>query len=370
LVDESRRAGLRLQELVEAMNAVTLGYIRNPRADFAWFIALPFLAIGVALGFHNWLPYMAVASIAVWVTVPHHSATWVRSYGMQEDWSRWRERLTLGPILIVLSIFLGFAVVPISVALVLLLWDHQHSMMQQHGFARIYDFKAGSGSPVIGRLDFWLGVVLYGNLLVVAPIWSELWIAELYRWKLQLSAPSILTIQTASLTVTGLYLAFYVGSVAWSLTRGYRVNPMKYLFIGASYTLWYYVSWQDSLLIYGVAHRIMHGVQYIVMVYWFIGTKAERTGQTPRFMPRFGLAYFLLLGVAYTVVFHLATGAGLGIFGFGLVRDLQVDEYLQFSPEKATGFVAATAVTAASAVHYWVDSFIWKVSDAKTQEGL
>ena len=114
----------------------------------------------------------------------------------------------------------------------------------------------------------------------------------------------------------------------------------------------------------------MHGVQYIVFVYWYLDTKGRRTGLYPRIFNRLTLAHFLLLGVAYTVVFHLLTGSGIGNFGFGFWSELQVDQYLQFTPEKATGFVAATAISAAAAFHYWVDSFIWKVSDAKTQEGL
>jgi len=67
------------------MSAAALGYIRNPRADLAWFVLLPFCAIAVALGFHHWLPYASQAAISVWITVPHHYAPWVRSYGLRED---------------------------------------------------------------------------------------------------------------------------------------------------------------------------------------------------------------------------------------------------------------------------------------------
>jgi hypothetical protein len=70
------------------------------------------------------------------------------------------------------------------------------------------------------------------------------------------------------------------------------------------------------------------------------------------------------------VLFQLAVGSGLGDFSFGLVQILQEDEFLNFSAEKASGFYAATAVSAAAAVHYYVDSFVWKVSDARTQQGL
>lgn len=353
------------------MGALQLGYIRNPRADLIWFVALPFAAIAVALGFHHWLPYIAAASIAVWVTIPHHYATWIRAYGLEEDWSRWRDRLTLGPLLLVSTVVAGATFAPLTLAIVLMLWDNQHSVMQQHGFARIYDFKAGAGAPSTRRFDLWLTALLYGNMLLTAPLWTELWIAGAYTWNLGewVTADRVALVHTASWTITGAYAVVYVAHVARSVSRGYPVNPMKYLFLLASFSLWYYVSWQDSYLIYTVAHRIMHGVQYIVMVYWYLGRKAA-SGQTLRLLGRVGLPRFLLLAVAYAVVFQLVIGADLGEFSFGLVGVLQADGLLDWSPEKAAGLYAATAINAAGAVHYYFDSFIWKVSDSRTQGGL
>ena len=55
------------------------GYILNPKHDLVWFLGLPFFAVALALGFQAWLPYMAVASINLWITIPHHYAGWVRS---------------------------------------------------------------------------------------------------------------------------------------------------------------------------------------------------------------------------------------------------------------------------------------------------
>ena len=46
----------------------------------------------------------------------------------------------------------------------------------------------------------------------------------------------------------------------------------------------------------------------------------------------------------------------MGVGLFGLVHLLQADEVLQWSREKATGFYAATAISAAAAYHYYVDS--------------
>lgn len=352
------------------MSAVLLGYIRDPRSDLLWFVALPFIAVAIALFFHSSLSYMAQASVAVWITAPHFYAGWVRGYGLEEDWSRWKPRLIIGPLLLAPTVLFGAAFIPVTLALVLMLWDHQHSVMQQYGFARIYDFKAGSGTPAIGRLDFWLGVFLYGNMLLTTPLWSELWIAELYRWDLAQSVETIRRIQAVSWALTGTYLTFYCWQLVSGLARGHQINPMKYLFLIASYSLWYFVSFRDSFLVYLVAHRIMHGVQYILMVYWYLDNKKQRTGQTPRLLSKLNLSRFLLLGLVYLTVFHFATGGSLSIFSFGLIDALQQDEFLHFSAEKAIGFYSATAVAIATVCHLYLDSYIWKIRDPRIQKGL
>ena len=73
------------------------GYILSRRADIVWFLGLPFFAVAVALGFQAWLPYVAIASINLWITIPHHYAGWVRSYGTPEVWERSKDRLIVSP---------------------------------------------------------------------------------------------------------------------------------------------------------------------------------------------------------------------------------------------------------------------------------
>ncbi len=349
---------------------MSLGYIRSPTADLFWFVALPPIALAIAFFFHNSLPYIAQASIAVWITAPHHYAGWVRGYGLDEDWQRWHHRLIFGPIVLIPSIVLGTALVPITLGIVFLLWDHQHSLMQQYGFARIYDFKAGTDAPHTKRFDFLLSIFLYGNILLTTPLWSELWVAELYRWDAALHVETIQLIQATSWMVLGVYVVVYLGHLIVGGVRGNRINPMKYLFLTSSYGLWYFVSYQDSFLLYLVAHRIMHGVQYILMVYWYVENKAERTGRTPLLLSNLNLSRYLLLGAAYAIVYHFVTGGNLSLLSFGLINSLQSDPILNFSLEKATGFYAATAISAAAACHYYLDSYIWKIRDPEIQEGL
>ena len=144
-------------------------YIIDRRSDFIWFLTLPFLAVAAGLLSNRYLPGAALAAIALWVTVPHHFATWLRVYGSPAEFSRWRDCFIVGPVMLVLMAYLAMRYAPLSLILVVTLWDHQHSLMQQYGFSRIYDFKAKAGAAITGRFDLAFNWIFFVNMLVVSP---------------------------------------------------------------------------------------------------------------------------------------------------------------------------------------------------------
>lgn len=356
------------------------GWVVSPRADLVWFLTLPFAAVLFALGCQQWLPYVAVASINLWITVPHHYATWVRTYGMPEVWHRFKERLIIGPIAILLFTVLGLLSAPITLLLLVSAWDHQHSIMQQHGFSRVYDFKASTGLTSTGRFDLALHWVLYGNMFLNAPMFRFLWIRELHRMNVPVSAEFVELLLTGSRVVLVCFLVVYLWHVYRTVASGGSINPIKYAFIGASYFLWYFVAWHtNSILLYAVAHRIMHGVQYMVMVYFFMrraGSRASpKAGFWSQTIGRGRWHWFVLGGVAYAVVFQLLINRPLDEFGFGVVNFAPYPAIQQFNLpalDYTAGYElwSQMMVYVAGMMHYYLDSFIWKVRDKKVQKGL
>jgi hypothetical protein len=357
------------------------GYILGGRADLFWFLGLPFIGIALALVSQQWLPAVALASANLWITVPHHFATWMRTYGLSDDFARFRDQLIVGPILLLLMALAGLAWAPLTVAMVVILWDHQHSIMQQHGFARIYDFKAGTGAPSTRQFDLGLNCMLYINLLLTAPLFATLWIRWIYRWGFQVSPATVHAVQTASWVVTAVFLVIYTAHVSWCVWHGHPVNPIKYLFIGASFFLWYFTAWQSaSWLVHGIAHRVMHGLQYIVIVYWYARRKLERTAQPDHWWARVfrpgHVAAFAGLCILYAGAFQLITRQPLDAFGLGIVNFVDGSQGI---PEHGLGGIdyrggydlfATALISTAGLTHYYFDSFIWKVRDRQTQEGL
>ena len=340
-------------------------------------------------------------SIALWITIPHHFATWLRTYGLREDWERWRWPLIVGPLVVMGTTAVGMLVAPTTLFLLTLLWDHQHSLMQQHGLTRIYDFKARTGSPATGRFDFLLHCFLYGNMAITAPMFVRMWGPELYRWRLPVTPQFLIWTQYVSWGLLISFLLVYAGHMAWCVRAGYRINPLKYLFVFSSYFLWYFTTWQsDSLLVYGIAHRLMHGIQYMVIVKSYLGHKIEKsvpgeaiepTARRPapadpqmrttilkwlgRLLSSHRSVAFVIMGILYAVLYQIVLLRPFDEFGFGVV------DFMRLGPQPGRGMsegtiegayeqFAMTCVMAIPIAHYYIDSFIWKVGDARVQRGL
>jgi hypothetical protein len=356
------------------------GYILSPRADLVWFLSLPFFAVMIALGAQAWLSFAAVASINLWITVPHHYATWVRSYGMPDEWERFKSRLVFGPIAIIAFAAAGLVWAPITLTLVVLAWDHQHSIMQQHGFGRIYDFKAQTGTPTTGRYDLTLHWMLYGNMYINAPMFRDLWIRELYQMNIRISPAFVEMLTRVSWVALSAFLIFYTVHLLRTVRAGKPINPIKYLFIASSYFLWYFTAWNtNSILLYGIAHRLMHGLQYMVIVYFFLERNAAQGSSRPGLWSRLAgegrLKWFLLGGGLYALFYQLLLNNPLDSFGFGVVNFAPYQAIPQFDLP-ALGFAGGyelfslTLLNVYGMTHYYVDSFIWKVRDKRVQQGL
>ncbi|MBL8813035.1 MAG: hypothetical protein JNM43_22900 [Planctomycetaceae bacterium] len=356
-------------------------YILTFRQDFFWFWLLPFLAVGFALFCQQSMTGVALATVGVWITMPHQFASWLRTYGIPEERRLWTDRLYVAPLLIFFATLAGYAVAPISTALFVILWDHQHSIMQQHGFARIYDFRGRTGAPSTGWFDLLLGWILFGNMLITSPMFMWPLVRELYRLRLPVTSNAIQMTMTISWTVLTIYGVIYTAHVVWCARKGYALNPIKYVFIGCSYFLWYFCAWHtSSVLVWGIAHRIMHGVQYIVMVYWYLRRQTSVEGSESRFAASLvqpgHILGFLALGLFYSLVVQVVTGGQLGVFLFGwkeyptLYEAIPALGLKPMSPTEGYAFVANAFLNSLGLTHYYFDSFIWKVRDRRVQGGL
>ena len=356
-------------------------YILDRRLDSIWFLAFPFVAVGIALACHAWLPSVVELSVATLVTIPHHAATWLRVYASRDAVDKWRSRIIVGPVVILIFTIAGLQTAPLTTMLLVVLWDAQHSIMQQHGFGRIYDFKAETGLETTGRFDLALHWVLYGNIFLTSPLFTEYWARELHLWKIPVTSEFILAVHRVSWAITFGYLVVYAIHVVWTVRVRRAINPVKLGFLFSSYFLWYFVFWSSTtpMMAY-IAHRLMHGLQYIVFVHTYLQRRSERV-EGERDWLRWltsptNWMWYVTASVAYAVVFNFIIGRDLTVFGLGVVPiQLRYDSIPELgmgamSFQQSYGIIAIGLSEGAALVHYYFDAFIWKVRDVKVQQGL
>jgi hypothetical protein len=124
----------------------------------------------------------------------------------------------------------------------------------------------------------------------------------------------------------------------------------------------------------------MHGVQYTVMVYWYLRRQTSGEKTSSRFAARLvrpgNILMFVVMGLLYSVVFHLLTGGQLGAMLFGWAEFPTMYDAIPklglpaMTVDEGYDFVSLALVNTFGLTHYYFDSFIWKVSDRRTQGGL
>jgi hypothetical protein len=124
----------------------------------------------------------------------------------------------------------------------------------------------------------------------------------------------------------------------------------------------------------------MHGLQYSVIVYWYLRRQTQAGPLENRFVARLvqpgHVAAFVFLGLVYSAAFHALSGGPIGEFLFGWVHYPTLYQAIpalglsEMSPGEGYAVVSLALADALALTHYYFDSFIWKVSDRRIQRGL
>ena len=344
-------------------------FIAGRVPDNFWIILSPFVALGVMAAAWKWsgLSDLAVFSILFGLIVTgHHVPGWIRAFGEPAVYERHKARLWVSlaavPALVVLPAIYGLGVVGLTIAAAFDLW---HVAMQQHGFGRIYAAKAGDVARRSARLD--LICVLTWYVTVVA--WSDSWMEGIARSFRKAGLPifDLLSrgawrgIQIVLLAISlGLLAAYVANAVAvWKTRR--ITTPNKHLLHLAAFSvlIWTYQfpSWYRAQSV----QNLFHASQYFFMV-WIYGNlsirrDATRPGALYRrlFGSRRGILLFAGLAALYGVGAYFLYSSGYRLIGADANRTMQV-----------IGSIALTSLL----LHFYVDSFIWKVRSKEVRAAL
>lgn len=339
-------------------------WIIGPWSDLGVFILTPLLIVPA------WEWVLAGASFAALKVLilsvsstGHHLPGFIRAYTDKAIFARFRARLLIVPALF-LALAAAAAWFRLSlVFFILIAWSTWHGAMQVLGFLRIYDAKAGYHSAWMARLDWWLCLCWFAQVV----LWSSPKLASLLGSFYLAGGPLIPeaafgAASRAWLALTAAVTVAWAAFTAQAWLRGGYLNPAKLACAVSSIGFWAYCMIGVNNLVLGLMlWEVFHDLQYNAFVWDYNRRRVER-GLSASPLERFLFVRDWRRLAVYAVC--IAAYGCAGLLNPDLAIGHGTDPY-------ASALARFGNVFAASAlIHFWLDGFIWKVRDAKVRADL
>lgn len=294
----------------------------------------------------------------------HHLPGIIRAYTDRSIFQRFRWRLIGVPPLFIIAAALCAYFKLGYMIFALFTWSIWHGLMQVMGFLRLYDAKAGFHSVWTARLDFWMCLTWFIQIILWSPARLSGVLGSFY-----MAGGPLIPVEPAR-TAAGLWLGMTVAVTAayaaLTLYNGYRHcywNLPKLASLVVSIAFWAYcMIGVGNILIGLIMWEIFHDLQYNVFVWKYNQARVEKglsQSRLERFMFRPGAGTLLLY--AGCIVLY----GSLGLLSQDILNVYQ-HEGVQGSLLSRIGNVFA----ASALIHFYLDGFIWKVRDQKVRVDL
>lgn len=280
----------------------------------------------------------------------HQPLTMVLVYGDDERFKLRRRLFTWSPLVFMILVAVALNIDLIVLALVAGLWNAEHTLMQRYGVTRIY-------GRMVGQNRGGIEIYMLFSWLIFVSIWAALDPATLDR---------VATLGLAGANRSAFELLAHFGSVAeqilpfamaaviliafkWLFEERQRTcNMAKHLYLVSTAALF------AAMLIHPIAGYIgyvgSHALEYFIIVnrslksqYCHSGDAGGPLGQSVRRYGRLGF-FGIYLAVIATVAWLLET--------------------------KASWFAYSMVFFTTGALHFFYDSFIWKLRQPKVARSL
>ena len=326
--------------------------------DLLLFIGPPALIIPSVLAAELlWSGKSIYALVMALGALGHHLPGMMRAYGDRALFLRFRTRLILAP-LFLLALCAAFGLRAATLAPIVLLtylWGVWHGLMQTHGFARIYDAKAGSFASLTAHLDRWMCIVWFGAGVLFSTSRMHHVLQKFYASggpAIPFGAVEVTRSVWGALTV--LVTVAWLVHLARAKRRGQPLNPVKLIFLATSIGFWWISNAVvDNLLVGLVLFEIFHDVQYLAIVWIYNRRRVETDSTVGRF------TRFLFRDRRALVLLYV----GL-VFAYGALS------FVPAIPGSTVSTLFTATLAASTLLHFYFDSFIWKVREKPTRVGL
>ncbi len=331
-------------------------WIFSPIQDLAFVLLTPLLILGTfsAARRGGWMDGLLTFALAL--ATAHYLPGILRAYGDRALFRRFRLRLILAP-LFLFTVTTAFAYLNLHIVLLLaLLWGQWHWMMQVYGFARIYDAKARPEARTPAWLDRTMCLMWFGMCVFVLNQDLPSYVTSFYEsGGPPIGSEVFVWFTRAWLAITIGVTAIYLVRTVASIKQGRIPNPLKFVFVIVTFIYLSHTAGVVERPLMGLAlFESWHDIQYLAIVWMF---NLNRSRQTPDagsfirflFRPRIVL---VLVYVAICLAFGSLTHA------WTLFKDPRVVR------------IVISLVTATGMLHYYMDSFIWRIREKETSEAL
>ena len=238
--------------------------------------------------------------------------------------------------------------------------------MQQHGFGRIYGAKDGDTAAKSARVDLACVLVWYATVV----FWSDSWsygISISFRsaglhFLTGLAPATWMNIKLALFIVSAMLLLLYLYQAIrlWQTKR--KIATRKHILHAVAFGV-LAVSYQDPNWYRAQsAQNLFHALQYFFIVWAFSYLSITKNPDQP------GIFYRALFKFRWGLLFY---AVAIAIYGWG---GWSLDAYSQRFPghesEDSIVQVLGSIGLVSLLLHFYVDSFIWKVRTRHVQQAL
>jgi len=347
------------------MKSLKYSWLISPRLDFLFFIGAPLLIIP---GFQLLSSFVSVAAIKLGVmgisATGHHLPGFIRAYTDKSIFNQFKLRLILVPTLFILMALSAGIFKLTFVFWILIVWGTWHGAMQILGFLRIYDAKAGFQSQSTARLDFWMCLTWFVQVVFWSTGKKMTIFSSFYMGGGPLlPATWIRALETGWLVLTAAVTAAFLHRFLDNWFRHGYLNLPKLLCMVASFGFWAYCMISIQHLIIGlVLWEIFHDAQYNVFVWNYNRNRVAKDFSQSR------IERFLFRTDWRKTAFYALCIAAYG--SFGLLMQDALGIYQSVASADSMLFQIGNVFAASAMMHFYLDGFIWKIRDGKVRKDL
>lgn len=317
-------------------------YIVSPLFDWFFFIGSPLVALGVVLTALQFLSAPTVEGyVLTYMALGHHVPTFLRAYGDPTERARNRFRLTAIPLLVVPLMALLYMFDSRLLALIFL-WDQYHFVRQHYGFMRIYDAKIGVVPKSANNLDQWLSFSWFAYIIAHSDFYSLGYTAGLLDFGIVIPTWTGAVIRQGTLAVAGSVGVIYVFQLARRVAYGEPISLLKLATTLTTYGVWWYAYTVLSapFISYAIS-SLFHCLQYDALA-WTYNRKMASSLQASS-----GNRFFRSIHAPRHLWMYVAAILAYPIF-------------CQIAGAAAPAAIYVVNRTT-GVLHYYFDSFIWRV---------